>query len=663
MTEELRSLWERRHSDPAGARELPEALRERWIFCAQAGIGGRVKFGPPPDAASLDALKRRTRRLYSYSDPMLQKLSSALLSDELGFCLFDAEGNLLKLYGGAPFLSFCAAHGIRRGQAWTCGSVGANAVTAGLTHMAALVSSGADNSALELTDCALYFAPITTDHGQARQSLYGGICILAPLDRQDPYLLPLTIAAARERALQLFWYHYSSQLHDSGIDGQGLITVEQSTGRNRIIEITRSMSQLLELPSQDRFWSELEDIVDPPPANRAFWSVVNRRTDVTDRNIRLTAGGKEYRFSITTRPFREDNLRISGICIRFNTFEHINNLLSKYTGNIARYTFSDIVVEDRRYRKILDASKTVAGSESNLLLLGESGVGKDILAQAIHNSSPRRNGPFVAINCAAFSRELISSELFGYEEGAFTGAKRGGNIGKFELATNGTIFLDEIGDMPLDLQAILLRVIEQRNFTKLGGSAVTPVDTRIIAATNSDLWDRVQKKLFREDLYYRLGTVKIRIPPLRERPADILPLAAHFIGVICTQLGRPEVALSGDAEEFLLSYRWPGNVRELRNLLEGLIQCSPSPVVGREEIVQYLGADGRVSSPPPNDSPACGYRERLRLTRMQAEREECARIADALVQASGNRTRAAELLGISRRTLYRRLSYFGLDKA
>ena len=251
----------------------------------------------------------------------------------------------------------------------------------------------------------------------------------------------------------------------------------------------------------------------------------------------------------------------------------MNCLVRNWIGTGANMTFDDIIGADPVFKKTIKTAQSAASSSSNILLLGESGTGKDIIAQAMHNASPRRNHPFIAINCAALPRELIASELFGYEEGAFTGAKKGGNIGKFELADQGTIFLDEIGDMPLDLQASLLRVIEGKSIIRLGGSKTIPVNVRIIAATNRDLESEVKRGRFRRDLFYRLGVIKIAIPPLRERPDDIILWL-----ITCARKSARDWTnqydLGPEAVEAFLNYDWPGNVREMQNVLESSIQLA-----------------------------------------------------------------------------------------
>ena len=234
-------------------------------------------------------------------------------------------------------------------------------------------------------------------------------------------------------------------------------------------------------------------------------------------------------------------------------------------GHTAKRTFDDIVAISPVMQELKKTADKHARSSATILITGESGTGKEILAQAIHNASDRREGSFVALNCAALPRELLESELFGYEEGAFTGARKGGKSGMFELAHNGTIFLDEIGDMDLSLQARILRVLEEREVQRIGGDTTFPVDIRVIAATNQDLWKLMEEGRFRRDLYYRLSVVPLEIPPLRQRPEDVLPLFTYF----SRQKGRV-FALTPQAQQYLINYPWYGNVRELRNWVEYL---------------------------------------------------------------------------------------------
>jgi transcriptional regulator with PAS, ATPase and Fis domain len=287
----------------------------------------------------------------------------------------------------------------------------------------------------------------------------------------------------------------------------------------------------------------------------------------------------------------------------------------------------------------------VSQSNSNVLLLGESGSGKDIFAQAIHNASARSNGPYVAINCAAIPRDLISSELFGYSEGAFTGSKRGGNQGKFELADGGTIFLDEIAETPLELQSVLLRVIEDKSITRIGGSRVTSVDVRIIAATNKNLKEEVRKGRFRDDLYYRFNVFTIQMVPLRDRLEDIPLLVECFVQKICDAMGKKRVRVDGRVLEKFMSYSWPGNIRELQNIIERMIN-----VVHTDELTVDLIPSEVLHGPSRAEV----------LPRVESPRDRERQLLEKMVHSGLTKKEIASRMQMARSTLYRKLEKYNL---
>ena len=309
-----------------------------------------------------------------------------------------------------------------------------------------------------------------------------------------------------------------------------------------------------------------------------------------------------------------------------------------------------IVAESSAMRGVLRDAYRVAQSDANVLLVGESGAGKEVVAQFIHRNSPRRNGPLVAVNCAAIPGTLLASELFGHERGAFTGAveKR---LGRFREAQGGTLFLDEIGDMPLELQASLLRAIETGRISSVGSDKEVAVDYRLLAATNHDLLPEVEQHRFRADLYYRLNVIAIETPPLRERTEDILPLARHFLARARAEGKR----LSHAAARLLTAYSWPGNVRELANAMEHAGLLCQTDVILPEHlppvIAQTAGPLSARDEAPPSDRPEA---QTLQATERKA-------IQLALERTGGNRTRAAEMLGITRRGLIYKLKRLGIE--
>ena len=319
----------------------------------------------------------------------------------------------------------------------------------------------------------------------------------------------------------------------------------------------------------------------------------------------------------------------------------------------ARCSFSNIVGRSAAMVEVLELTCEVARTESTVLLLGESGTGKELLARAIHHNSRRAGGPFVAVNCAAIHDTLLESELFGHEKGAFTGADKT-KPGKFERAAGGTLFLDEIGDMNPALQAKVLRVLQEKEFERVGGTHLLRADVRIVAATNRELMALIRERKFREDLFYRISGFPVTIPPLRERPEDVRPLAQHFLKAFCAESGRPPPGISEAARKILEVHPWPGNVRELQNVIER------AAILSRDEEIQptHLG----IKPNPAFRSPSSGDSFRLPSEGVSIERVERSLIEQAIMAAGQNKTAAAKLLGLSRSALRYRLEKFGLDR-
>ena len=296
-------------------------------------------------------------------------------------------------------------------------------------------------------------------------------------------------------------------------------------------------------------------------------------------------------------------------------------------------------------RSLYEKIRLVADTRSTVLITGESGTGKELVARSLHYLSKRKSDPFIPINCAAISESLVESELFGHEKGAFTGATDR-KLGFFEAAKKGTLFIDEIGELELGLQSKLLRAIENRTIMRVGSTKETPVDVRLVAATNRDLAQHVKDSQFREDLFYRLKVVELKLPPLRQRKEDIALLVRHFISDIASETERPVTDIETDALEMMKEYSWPGNVRELRNTLEGIIVLSMKPTIEVSDLPAHI----------------CNHSESQAIIKpgMSMAEIEKEAIRRTLQHSGGNRTKAAEILGISLRTLQRKIKEFGL---
>ena len=372
--------------------------------------------------------------------------------------------------------------------------------------------------------------------------------------------------------------------------------------------------------------------------------VLVSRSCVFDDADQVVAGVAQVKFRLQTLDSAKR------LMSEYAELEFYREEYQNYSGN--QYSFEHIVGSGERFLETKRAGLKAAKTDFAVLLTGETGTGKEVFARAIHNNSPRSDKPMVSINCAAIPSELLESELFGYAEGAFTGAKKGGKKGKFQMANGGTLFLDEIGDMPLPLQAKLLRVLQQRELVRLGGSRVVKLDIRVIASTNKDLREQVRQGGFREDLYYRLNVVPIALKPLRERKEDIVYLADQFCRNFDKKYGK-DAHISPGGMELLLEYPWPGNIRELENLVERIVVTSSGAVINRDSVFAALspgglrfGGDGQ---------------EGATLKRQVAafERE----VILHTIEREGSLRRAARALGVDHSTLVKKRRQYEMEEA
>jgi len=351
---------------------------------------------------------------------------------------------------------------------------------------------------------------------------------------------------------------------------------------------------------------------------------------------------KDGAYDFLTKPFRREQLiKLVDKALERRDLIEQNKALKKQLEDIRAK--GQMIGSSPAYRRMLSLVEQIADSSATILIQGESGAGKELVARTIHERSGRRAGPFVAVNCAALPETLLESELFGYEKGAFTGAA-GRKEGRFELASGGTLFLDEVADLSLVTQPKILRVLQEGEFERLGGTRTIQVDVRIVAATNQDLAEMVKDKRFREDLYYRLNVITVRVPPLRERHEDIRLLAQHYLRVYAAKNGRKLEGFSNEALERLESYKWPGNIRELENLIERTVLLARKDRIDAEDLPEEIAGVKR----PPRDAI-------LELVGTPLAEIEQRLLDETLRITGGNKTQAAKLLGIDVRTVARKL--------
>lgn len=442
-------------------------------------------------------------------------------------------------------------------------------------------------------------------------------------------------------------YQYMNTIMNS--ISSGIIAIDREGIVN---SINHEACKILNLNKEDILNNSVERII---KSWKELFKTLEEEKEFQDEEVNFNIKGTRKRYNMNAYPIFADEGGIVGVVILLKDMQNVINLVNKYTGMSARYTFEDFIGESFEIKRIKEYAKNVANSPSTILIEGESGTGKEVLAQAIHNYSDRRKFGFVAINCGAISKSLIESELFGYDEGAFTGAKKGGHPGKFELANGGTLFLDEIGEMPLDMQVNLLRVLQEGVVTRVGGNKYIPVNVRIIAATNKDLRKEVARGTFRQDLYYRLSVIPIIVPPLRERKEDIPVLIDHFINIKCEKLGKPVPKISNEACIKMLDYAWGGNVRELENFVEKTVNLGGDiefnfPKKGEES--------NSLSIPSKNIEFLVNKTENNIEPLWQVEKKA---IISALEEFQGNISKVASVLDIGRNTLYNKMKKYNIE--
>ena len=445
-----------------------------------------------------------------------------------------------------------------------------------------------------------------------------------------------------ERQRELF-----NQLKD--IHEHALMLVDFS---QKILSVNRRFEQFFELSQADVLCRSLPEIF-PELESMTICLQTGRRINSSEVHFEGYSS-KNNVIYVSCAPWKQNDI-VNGAIFSFTCDKRMGekNASGSLKGRRREgYTFDGLIGNSESFREVKEMARSIANSNSSIILTGESGTGKEVFAQAIHNESSRQGHAFVAVNCSAFPKDLIGSELFGYGDGAFTGARKGGAMGKFEFANKGTLFLDEVAELPLDIQAILLRVLEERAVTRLGLNTSIPVDVRIIAATNKNLLAMVKENTFRLDLYYRLNVISLELPPLRSRREDIPLLVDSFLRHFSSSLHRQVTSCSAELMDLLLRAEWPGNIRQLRNAIEFGVNMAKNNTLQVWDLPRELSASAKEKSPLEKDA------DFPKITSFETWERD--RLWELMQKYRGNKSRVAEDMGMCRATLYKKLRRYGL---
>ena len=605
---------------------------------------------------------KKHQRLTTAAGPFVKLLHEFVADSGFIVMLTDGKGCILQLTGSPATLAEISPYSLTPGAYMNEESIGANAISIALEENAPIQLTGHEHYIKAFHSWSCSAAPVHDEKG----SIIGCINISGRLDKVYPHILGLVIASVKAIEYQLKSsfsemrqkeaYRFVSQILNT-LEFGVMATDEEG----KVKRANNLAARLLRTPLEKIEGSNLQEFISNWPS---YFKQVQNHDPVLDEEIHVSHYGIKDSFNLNVYPLTNGDGTVSGTVSTIRDMKRVYKMVNKYTGMQARYNFDDLIGESDEMNRIIEYCKNISDSPSTVLIQGESGTGKEVLAQSIHNYSSRRESGFVALNCGAIPESLIESELFGYTEGAFTSAKKGGKPGKFELADGGTLFLDEIGEMPLDMQVKLLRALQERSITRVGGDKSIEVDVRIIAATNRDLLEEANKGRFRQDLYYRLSVIPVYIPPLKNRPEDIPILINFFLNLKSVKLKRQLPDMDNRLFKKLVKYDWPGNVRELENFIEKYVNLGGN-----------LDWADQIMSPPSHKTISRMGEENVGLsgnlsgvTSVQSESVVIS-LADmekeAIVIATKtfdrNMTKVAKALGISRNALYQKIKKYGLD--
>lgn len=590
------------------------------------------------------------RELIDTAEHYMNQLYNFVKGSNFFSLLLDEEGCILSVIGDESILSEACSFKMVPGAYMDERSIGTNSMGTALAEGKPVQVSGEEHYIKAYHRWTCSASPIRNSMGE----IIGCIDLTGYSECVNLHTLGMVVAAANAIEKMLDIKRYTEELSmakkftETIIDSieAGILT---SDLEGNIKTVNRNVADMFGYHPNKmklmKMWDLLEDW------EHVKTSVINKQS-FTDEDVFVKSRRNKPQFNLSAYPHLDGAQNLMNIVFVFREVKKVRKLANKIMGHQAIYTFDKIIGKDKNFVRIIDYAKKIADSKSNVLIMGESGTGKELFSQAIHNYSTRKDEPFVALNCGAIPRNLLESELFGYEGGAFTGAKSTGKPGKFEIADGGTIFLDEIGEMPLDMQTGLLRVLEEGTVSRVGSVKEIVVDVRVIAATNKDLNEEVRKSNFRKDLYYRLNVLPIKLLPLRERKADIPLLSQFFMKRISMKLNKKSVNINEETMKSFLEYEWPGNVRELENIIELIVNTESIP----DRFVKadsYADAKAKAEVNQNELQPSAALK--MMEDNLKLEVVEVQHIMKVLDLYKGNITLSAKALGIGRNTLYRKL--------
>lgn len=636
MLSEMKERWLAYVNDGIASREINKDILDSWERCRKMKVNHLAGYGTTARESVLKESISKRQDLIELSRPIMENVFEMVKGTSYSVVLTDENGIIIDLIINKDIMDIHSSLNFVKGSLWDEKSVGTNAIGTCLAINKPIQVIGAEHYCEYHHKWTCSAAPIHNSKGE----IIGSFDISGRAEDVQTHTFGIAASSANCIEKQLVIsesYNLVDTTFDSILDGIMVID-----NKLKIVRINKKISELFHMEEKDVFSIDINKILSGIDIKK---NIFEKKNKLSFSDLTISIDNNKIECFLNISPLIEGKI-VTGAVILMKEAKQVIKEVSSLAGFKANYTFDNIITVNGKMHEIINMAKKISKTNCSVLIEGESGVGKELYAQSIHNESQRKNGPFIAINCSAIPKELFESELFGYESGSFTGAMKGGRPGKFELARGGTIFLDEIGEIPLEVQPKLLRVLDDNKIVRIGGTYERGLDVRVISATNRNLLDEVANGSFRQDLYFRLNVINLRIPPLRSRKEDILELAMYFLkGLNDENKGINNTKIfSHEFEDKLIEHDWTGNVRELKNIIQRAYYVTEGEIIRN------------VSLPVSN--AAKQHKENMTLNLKDIERDS---IVQALCFNNRNVLKAARDLNISKATIYRKIKAYSID--
>ncbi|SDG87558.1 sigma-54-dependent Fis family transcriptional regulator [Halanaerobium congolense] len=645
----VKNEWEKFVKDnDIDKNNVRDMIIKSWQRCKEYNVDPYMGKGDLVPDNKLDRIKKQNKQLIETAEPFMKELAELVKDSHIVVVLTNAKGLILETLGDEKIMNNANQLKFIPGSYWSEEKVGTNAIGSAIEIDKPLQVNGCEHYCKQHHTWTCSAAPIHNPEGE----LIGILDMSGPFKRAHPHTLGMVVAAAKSVENQISLIEKNKELRiankfSSAVFNsmsEGIISIDKF---GKVIWINKAASKMFEIDRESAKEKDIKDVIGEQPTVE---KMLSNHQPFNDEDISVYRNKERLYLNASARILLNKTGIADGYIIILRKMKAVKKMVNRMAGSEARFCFGDIIGENRYLKKVKDLGRRISKSDATVLIEGESGTGKEMMAQAIHNESLRRERVFLSINCAAIPQNLLESELFGYEGGSFTGARKKGRPGKFELASGGTLLLDEIGEMPLNMQASLLRVLQEKEINRIGGLEPIPIDVRILASTNKDLEEEVRKGNFRKDLFFRLNTVKIKMPVLSKRLDDIEKLVEHFIFILNQKSNQNIHAVENEVIDLLKEYDWPGNVRELQNVIERAVLLSEDGCIRVKHLPEEFknNVEKEVNKIDSNSLPLLKLKDMEKI------------MLEHSIQETKTITEAAKILGVSRSTFYRKADKFNL---